>query len=277
MATAYGRVGRASPLVRRVAEEATRRVGLDQFRPSELATLMWGLAKACSGSRDDPGALDDDDGALVRPETLKMFADAFAARASTFAPRDVALSAWSLATLNPAPQRFETKFSLGGDADPAPPADGNGDGDPHLDADVDESTRDPALVAVEAAATPALREYNPQDLSNLAWAFAKLDHRPGVEFQSEFEEAALASLADFNAQSLANTAYAYAALQLPGAKTVLPYVSAYLEDRMRECGATEIVMVLWSYARCGFDPGARAIASSRRRRRAWWDPWNRIS
>ena len=110
----------------------------------------------------------------------------------------------------------------------------------------------------------------------MAWAFAKLDHRPGVEFQSEFEEAALASLADFNAQSLANTAYAYAALQLPGAKTVLPYVSAYLEDRMRECGATEIVMVLWSHARCG-DPARAPSPPSRRRRRAWWDPWNRIS
>ena len=84
---------------------------------------------------------------------------------------------------------------------------------------------------------------------------------PASSSSRRFEEAALASLADFNAQSLANTAYAYAALQLPGAKTVLPYVSAYLEDRMRECGATEIVMVLWSYARCGFDPGARAIAS----------------
>jgi hypothetical protein len=49
----------------------------------------------------------------------------------------------------------------------------------------------PSLEPVEAAAVARISEFNPQDFSNLIWAFAKLNHTPGPLFQVEFEEAAL--------------------------------------------------------------------------------------
>jgi len=36
-----------------------------------------------------------------------------------------------------------------------------------------------ALEAVEAAAVARIADFNPQDFSNLIWAFAKLRHTPG--------------------------------------------------------------------------------------------------
>ena len=152
------------------------------------------------------------------------------------------------------------------------------------------------LATTESAivARRNLRSYNPQDLSNTLWAFAKFERVPSAAFQEEFEEAALAKMHAFNAQSLANVAYAYAALALPGAATVLPLVSEHLERKLgriatppfvetasndagsrlyafeRKSAATtvddhspsavELVMVLWAYARCGFDPGPEAMA-----------------
>lgn len=144
------------------------------------------------------------------PDLLEVFVDELARRAGSFEPRDIAISAWALATLSPQPDRFETRFVVGGD-------DGvetavvigkvtRGDG---------SSRVHPSLEPVEAAAVARISEFNPQDFSNLIWAFAKLNHTPGPEFQVEFEEAALENMRSFNTQNLSNTAYAYAALNLP--------------------------------------------------------------
>ena len=103
-----------------------------------------------------------------------------------------------------------------------------------------------ALEAVEAAAVARIADFNPQDFSNLIWAFAKLRHTPGPAFQLQFEEAALAKLHEFPTQSLANTAYAYAALDLPGARNMLPFVHINLAERLDQCGPSELVMVLWA-------------------------------
>jgi hypothetical protein len=69
---------------------------------------------------------------------------------------------------------------------------------------------------------------------------------PGPAFQLQFEEAALAKLHEFPTQSLANTAYAYAALDLPGARNMLPFVHINLAERLDQCGPSELVMVLWA-------------------------------
>ena len=117
-----------------------------------------------------------------------------------------------------------------------------------------------------------ISEFNPQDFSNLIWAFAKLNHAPGETFQAEFEEAALDNIRSFNTQNLSNTAYAYAALNLPGARNILPFVSVHLADRLSECQSQELVMVLWSYARCN-------LIRDRTRWRGWktrhWTSWRR--
>ena len=41
VASAYGRIGRTAPLLAAVAEEAVHRVGLHQFKSSEMAMLLW--------------------------------------------------------------------------------------------------------------------------------------------------------------------------------------------------------------------------------------------
>jgi hypothetical protein len=41
VASAYGRIGRTAPLLAAVAEEAVHRAGLAQFKPSEIAMLLW--------------------------------------------------------------------------------------------------------------------------------------------------------------------------------------------------------------------------------------------
>jgi hypothetical protein len=53
----------------------------------------------------------------VPTDLLDVFKAELAARAGSFEPRDIALSAWALATLNPQPDRFETRFdnASGGD------------------------------------------------------------------------------------------------------------------------------------------------------------------
>ena len=45
VASAYGRVERVAPLLAAVAEESVMRAGLNNFKPNEIANLMWGLAK----------------------------------------------------------------------------------------------------------------------------------------------------------------------------------------------------------------------------------------
>ena len=118
---------------------------------------------------------------LVPPSVLEVFTDEFGARADDFDPREMALAAWALATLkvNPQPDRFDTRFDLGGESID----DGDGVVDSGGGSSVDGGgrarVRVAALEAVEAAAVTRIHEFNPQDFSNLIWAFAKLGHTPG--------------------------------------------------------------------------------------------------
>ena len=55
-----------------------------------------------------------------------------------------------------------------------------------------------------------LNDFNPQHLSNTAWAFAKAGHASQELFKAISAEVARRRLADFNPQHLANTAWAFA-------------------------------------------------------------------
>ena len=276
VASAYGRVERVAPLLAAVAEESVTRAGLNNFKPNEIANLMWGLAKVHAKQQADgvnigdlPGlpvsSLDDsgDEGfsalarllapgvsgkALVRQDLLDVFVDEFSARAHEFSSGDMALSAWAIATLTAKPTRYETRFELDGDvvevarANQRPPS------------------KVAALEPVEAAAVVRIKDFTPLDFANLLWAFAKLNHTPGDRFQADFEEAVIEKMSRFDSQVLANTVYAYAALQLPGATNVLPLIQLHFKDRLGEFKPKELLMVLWAFTRCGYDPGADAMA-----------------
>ena len=89
---------------------------------------------------------------LVPPDLLDVFKTELAGRAGTFAPRDIALSAWALATLNPQPDRFETRFDVGGDDAETTVVIGklNKSWDDENGSDGGEPTRVPSLEPVEA-------------------------------------------------------------------------------------------------------------------------------
>ena len=299
VASAYGRAGGGGGVLPKLAERCAFETGLlSRFAPHEFATLLWGLAKAeCAP--------------LISMKVLERFRVFLSRNVVRFDdPRDVSLALWALATLHPKPTRpLSTRFALDASSASANALDASTEDGSTKEAefaivskeavnrkdDKDDDDSDSWLATTESAivARRNLRSYNPQDLSNTLWAFAKFERVPGAAFQEEFEEAALAKMHAFNAQSLANVAYAYAALALPGAATVLPLVSEHLERKLGRIAtppfvetasnddagsrlyaedaksaaknnhppsAVELVMVLWAYARCGFDPGPETMA-----------------
>jgi hypothetical protein len=297
VASAYGRIGRAAPLLAAVADEACAGVGLDRFKPQEFSMLLWGLAKAASASRDaaapssttrarfdvsdsfDGGfgglvaglastSRDEHGGGLISSQALEMIADELQARASAdgggggggggggadgggLEPKELCLAAWAVATLQPRAERKEMSFDAR-EANAATKA---------RKKSASSTTTMPAMVAVEAAAARAMRDFNPQDFANLIWAFAKLDHTPGATFQEAFEDALIRKISKFSPQALANVAYGYASLGLPGSRNVLPFVALHLtKDVLTDVETRELVMVMWSFAQSGYDPGAEFIA-----------------
>ena len=75
----------------------------------------------------------------------------------------------------------------------------------------------PALFdGVARAAVGRLGEFNAQGLSNTAWAFATVGHASPVLFDG-VARAAVGRLGEFNAQHLSNTAWALAAADIPSA------------------------------------------------------------
>ena len=71
------------------------------------------------------------------------------------------------------------------------------------------------LVAVATEAVNRLHEYTPQNLSNTAWAYATAGHAAPALLDAIAEEAARRGLREFNRQDLANTAWAYAVADHP--------------------------------------------------------------
>ena len=273
VASAYGRAGGGGGVLPRLAETCAFKTGLlSRFAPHEFATLLWGLAKAeCA--------------ACIPARVLERFHAFLSRNVARFDdPRDVSLALWALATLHPKPTRpLLTRFAAPGRETRR----GRKDDATRAHAIETHASSGSWLAVTESAivAKRNLPSYNPQDLSNTLWAFAKFEHVPGPAFQEAFEEAALAKIGSFDTQSLANFAYAHAALALPGAATVLPLVSEHLERKLEnsswnadadadaarrfpsvppatdaEPTPVELVMVLWAYARCGFDPGPEAMA-----------------
>ena len=61
---------------------------------------------------------------------------------------------------------------------------------------------------------PQLRDFNPQELANTAWAYAAAGHAAAALLDA-IAAAAAPRLCDFNPQALANTAWAYTAADVP--------------------------------------------------------------
>ena len=68
------------------------------------------------------------------------------------------------------------------------------------------------MLRVPAFQVRSLGQCNPQDLSNLLWAYASLGYHPGETVLGAISEEVVAKVGGFNAQGVANTVWAYAAL-----------------------------------------------------------------
>ena len=251
VASAYGRVGGGDSLLPHIAAAAVTRAGLDQFTPNEFANTIWGFAKAGCKSIDEA--------------VISSFLENFAERVNEFDPRDLSLTMWALATLSVGGS--STSGSTSGSTPGSTPGSTSGGTSGSNSGSTSGATASsaPWLGRVERRVVQTIGTYNPQDLSTLLWAFAKLEFVPSFEFQASFEERAIGSIETCETQNLANMAWAYAALALPGAASVLPLVSekfeALLRDDPRKINPTELVMVLWAYAKFGFDPGAESMSN----------------
>jgi len=69
----------------------------------------------------------------------------------------------------------------------------------------------PLLAAIASASIPTIRDFNTQNISNTAWAFATLGmlHEP---FMASISAQALPPLSETEAQDLANTSWAFSVL-----------------------------------------------------------------
>ena len=262
VSSAYGRIGGGSKVLPVIAEACVYDAGLENFETHEFATTLWGFAKAECRSVD--------------LNIIEMFREHFVEYVDRFDPRDVSLTMWALATLdgNISMSSMSSSSSMGSSSPTTRSA---------------TPTHTEWVVNIELAVTKKIDKYNPQDLSNLLWAFAKLGYVPDFKFQTAFEEQAIEIIDTLNSQNLANIAWAYAALGLRGSVNVLPLLSERYEKFIGEEGGfdtgqddefvryedtdtdtyidtginpgipsinpTELVMVLWAYAKCGFDPG----------------------
>jgi hypothetical protein len=105
----------------------------------------------------------------------------------------------------------------------------------------------PALLdAIAAEAAPRVRDFNAQGLANTAWAYATAQHAAPALLDAIAAEAA-PRVRDFNAQGLANTAWAYATAQ-HAATALLDAIAAEAAPRVRDFNEQDLPNTAWAYA-----------------------------
>ena len=95
-----------------------------------------------------------------------------------------------------------------------------------------------------------MREFNPQNLINTAWGFAKASHVAPVLLDAIAAEAA-PRVRQFNPQALANTAWAYATAGHP-APVLLDAIAAEAAPRVREFNPLDLANAARAIAAANF-------------------------
>eukprot|EP00665_Eupelagonemidae_sp_cell47_P001606 gene1605-160_t len=130
------------------------------------------------------------------------------------------------------------------------------------------------FAAVAEAAVPRLREFEPQNLANTAWAYAKAGHAAPALLEA-IAAAAVPRLHDFTTQALANTVWAYAKAG-HAAPALLEAIAAAAVPRLRDFDPQELANTVWAYATAGHSAPALldAIAAAVVPRLRDFDPQN---
>ena len=111
-----------------------------------------------------------------------------------------------------------------------------------------------AMATVGRAATAKIREFNTQELSNTAWAFATAQHPEPVLFQAIGSQVVLKA-PQFKAQEISNTLWAFAKLDVPNADEVFASLAdaairlAY--NNPSAYNPQNVSNALWAFAKAG--------------------------
>mmetsp|Transcript_37657 Transcript_37657/g.60731 ORF Transcript_37657/g.60731 Transcript_37657/m.60731 type:complete len:220 (-) Transcript_37657:16-675(-) len=101
------------------------------------------------------------------------------------------------------------------------------------------------MDSIALAAMAKMDELDPLGLSNLVWAFAKLEleNRPLL---AAISKAAIAKIASFSAQNLANTAWSLAKLGVPD-RPLLEAIAAQVVPKLAEFTAFDLSILVWAF------------------------------
>ena len=111
-----------------------------------------------------------------------------------------------------------------------------------------------AMATVGRAATAKIREFNTQELSNTAWAFATAQHPEPVLFQAIGSQVVLKA-PQFKAQEISNTLWAFAKLDVPNSDEVFASLAdaairlAY--NNPSAYNPQNVSNALWAFAKAG--------------------------
>jgi hypothetical protein len=105
----------------------------------------------------------------------------------------------------------------------------------------------PALLdAIAAEAARQVRDFKPQELTNTAWAYAKAQHAAPALLDAIAAESRR-QVRNFKPQNLANAAWSYATLQ-HGAPALFDAIAAEAAQRWRDFAPQETSNLAWAYA-----------------------------
>ena len=102
-----------------------------------------------------------------------------------------------------------------------------------------------------AEAVRKIRDFNPQDIANTAWAFATLGYENKALFESLGVEA-VRKIRDFNPQNIANTAWAFATLGYEN-KALFESLGAEAVRKIRDFKPQELANIAWAFATLGYE------------------------
>ena len=106
-----------------------------------------------------------------------------------------------------------------------------------------------AAVA-EAAVRGGLREFKPQELANMAWAFAKAGHKAPPLLDAIATEAVRSDLRNFKPQELTNTVWAFATAGQE-APALLSAIALEAAPRLFEFNPQNLANTAWAFAKAG--------------------------
>ncbi|KAI8464167.1 MAG: hypothetical protein J3K34DRAFT_526426 [Monoraphidium minutum] len=118
----------------------------------------------------------------------------------------------------------------------------------------------PWLDAMLARSAGALARFKPLELSNTAWALARLGHRPGEAWSDAFMGAARDALPGFTPHQLANVLWSLALLRRPPPPELLATALAALQPALRRLSPRARAGLLWSLSSLGAHPGRPWLA-----------------